>query len=124
MNKIDIRDNKLIITIEGFYKILAVKSKLEIEAKNITAIRKKEKELYPPLLRMPGTQIPGIITSGTYIDINRKEFWNVKSKGNKIVIELNNEKYTKVVLNVDNAEEIIEKVNEIIIENIKNKTDK
>jgi hypothetical protein len=61
---------------------------------------------------MPGAYIPKIIAAGTYYGKKRKEFWDVDFKNDAIEIDLKNEKYTKIVVNVSNLAEAMKVLQE------------
>ena len=111
MVSISVRDSVVVINILGIHKILALKSKIEINKKNIKNVEIAETKLHPPLFRFPGTRIPGIIAAGTFIKSNNREFWD-HIKGKKaIAIETENENYTRIVVDVKQPEEIIKLLN-------------
>jgi len=53
---------------------------------------------------MPGTRIPGFLAIGTFLGSGKKEFWAAIFYKNSIEIELENEKFTKIVLNSNHIE--------------------
>lgn len=55
-------------------------------------------------LRSPGTFLPGVIRAGTFYTERGKEFWYVTKDRNYLVIELKDESYQGIILNVDNNE--------------------
>lgn len=107
MVSISVRGSICEINILGFHKILALKSKIQIKKQNIRSVMLAEKGLRSPLLKMPGIRIPGLITAGTYIGNGEKEFWDKGNKNQAIEIELENEKYTKLVVDVADPEAAI-----------------
>ena len=56
---------------------------------------------------MPGTHIPGLITAGTYILRDGTIFCDVSDHKKSIVVELKDEHYKKLIIEVDNVEEAI-----------------
>jgi len=88
-------------------KLLALKSRIQFSQCNIRDIRLPEEGLCPPRIRYPGTSIPGF-AAGTYLGDGRKEFWDTVYGENAIVIELENEEYTRIVVDVENPEGIID----------------
>lgn len=67
-----------------------------------------------------GLRIPGLATfnkwSGTFISISKKEknFWNVTRKETPLVFELSNEKFNRIIIGVDNADEWATRINGLI----------
>ncbi|MEK6646794.1 MAG: hypothetical protein AABY84_09005 [Candidatus Firestonebacteria bacterium] len=103
MVEILIKSDKVIISILGLHKLLACKSQIELTRKNIKSVKHLDRYLKPPFWRIPGTYIPWVIIAGTYYGRKRKEFWDViPNSGKGIVIDLENDKYTKVVVDIEN----------------------
>ena len=72
-----------------------------IKLKNIRSIRKANKKDTAPWLRVLGTAWPGLITAGTdYGPKGRKEFWCTHHKGQGVLLELENENYTRAVFDL------------------------
>ena len=63
-------------------------------------------------LRLGGTYWPGKITAGTYWSLETKEwsFWNIRKGERVVVIELEGEKYSRLVLEVGDLEAVVEKI--------------
>jgi len=95
------------IKVLGFHKFLALKNQIEFDKKNVISIKVAEEGLHPPIIKAPGTRIPGIITAGTYIGIGKNEFWDKGNSYQAIEIELKNELYTKIVVDIDDPEAAI-----------------
>ena len=51
--------------------------------------------------RALGTSLPGVITAGRFVQDGRWTFWDVSNPGNAIVIELQNERLSKLVVEVE-----------------------
>jgi len=58
-------------------------------------------------LRAPGTHIPRVITAGTFHQDGERTFWNVRDGDKAVVIQLRNEKYTRLVVEVDDPRETV-----------------
>jgi hypothetical protein len=61
-------------------------------------------------LRMPGTQIPGVITAGTFYQHGRRVFYDVHDTDNTIVINLDHEKFDQLVVEVADPEAEVKKI--------------
>jgi hypothetical protein len=101
-------DDKFIFEVLGLHKLWALKSQLTIPASHIIKAYPNTKKLNGFFgLRMPGTQIPGVITAGTYWVDDGTIFVDVSNYDQCIVVELENEHYKRLVIQVKNAEEAI-----------------
>jgi hypothetical protein len=57
--------------------------------------------------RFPGTSIPSIINAGTYLNNGETNFWDVSNADNAIVIDLKDEDYHQLIIEVENPQEAI-----------------
>ena len=108
---VKITDDKdhFIIEVMGLHKLWSFKNRIKIPKENIVRVHNDVKKL-PVLfkgLRMPGTHVPFFITAGTYYKGGKKNFWDVVKERNAIVIELKNEKYNNLIVEVENPEEAL-----------------
>ncbi len=108
MVTIEKQHGNFIFEINGLHKLWALKSRLTIPADNILkAYPNKENLNFMLGLRMPGTHIPGLITAGTYIVKDGVIFCDVMDHSKSIVVELQDENYKQLIIEVENPEEAI-----------------
>ena len=106
MNDIITSQNTVCIEITGWDKLWAFKGSLKIPKASISKAYRFHDSLKPPLWRSPGTEIPGLIIAGTYYGRGRKEFWSTHFK-NPIVFDLNSGDYTRIVVDVEDPEQVL-----------------
>ena len=98
----------IIIDLIGLHKIWAFKRQLRIPVNDIVSVYQNESELNQFKGFRFGTHIPFIITAGTYRKFDgTKNFWDVVNKKNTIIVELKNNEYSKMYLEVKNVNETI-----------------
>ena len=103
--------NEFIFEIKGWHKIWALKSKIMIpKDKILDAYQNKEEFTFWKGFRMPGTEIPGYITAGTFYK-NGRSFWDVMNKKNAIIVTLEDHYYKKLIIEVENPEVIMNALN-------------
>ncbi len=107
MVDIKIDGDNVIVEVMGIHQFWSLKRKIVFAKENIIRVQLGEKSLRPAPFRAPGTHFPKLIIAGTYYGRKRKEFWDITSKNDIIEIDLKNEKYTKIVVNVKNAAEVM-----------------
>ena len=117
MVELSISNGALTLHVRGADKLWALKSSLEIPLQHITEIRAD-----PSIargwwhgLRMPGTNIPGIITAGTFYQDGKRIFWDVHDPDNTIVIELKDERYNQLIVEVSDANAAVELVRAALV---------
>lgn len=117
MVKIKINDEMIEFEILDSHKIWTFQSSIKVKLSNIVNIYKKdEKYDWFPGWRVPGTNIPYLITAGTYFKNKEKHFWDVTNYKDVYVFELQNTEYKKLFLNIKNHNEL-----EVLINQINNK---
>jgi hypothetical protein len=57
---------------------------------------------------MPGTSIPGVITAGTFYHQGKRVFWDVHNPDRTVVIELRDEDYNELIVEVADPSAAIE----------------
>lgn len=102
MVDLSIADGKLILHVRGADKLWSFTSSLEIPLKHISAVR-ADREIARGWfhgMRMPGTNMPGVITAGTFYQDGKRVFWDVHHPENTIVIDLHDERFNELVVEV------------------------
>lgn len=102
MVDLTVAEGKLILNVRGADKLWAFKSSLEIPLGHIAGVR-ADAEIARGWwhgLRMPGTNVPGVITAGTFYRDGKRAFWDVHNPENAIVIDLHDEGFNQLVVEV------------------------
>ncbi|MGL6340259.1 MAG: hypothetical protein ACRC80_14115 [Waterburya sp.] len=109
MNKISLDNQQVTIEISGWDKFWSFQGKVVFAQSNITQVFKYDQTISPPWLRILGTKLPGIIIAGTYRNLkNRQEFWSTHFQDNAIVIDLEKEKYNRIVCDLPQDQSVDE----------------
>jgi len=102
MVELSISSGNLLLHVQGADRLWALKSSLEIPLQHVAGIRAD-----PSIargwwhgIRMPGTSIPGVITAGTFYQHGQRVFWDVHNPDNTVVIELRDERYNQLIVEV------------------------
>lgn len=102
MVDLTISGGSLELQVLGVDRLWALKSSLEIPLHHIEGIRAD-----PEVARgwwhgihMPGTDIPGVLTAGTFYQHGKRVFWDVHNLENTVVIELRDERYDELIVEV------------------------
>ena len=106
---LSIAEGKLTLHVRGADKLWAFKSSLEIPLVHIAGVRADPEAAcgWWHGIRMPGTNVPGVITAGTFYQDGKRVFWDVHSPEKTIVIDLHDERYNELVVEVDDPEEAV-----------------
>ncbi len=103
----------LILHVRGADKLWALKSSLEIPLQHVAGIRADPTVAHGWWhgIRMPGTNIPGVITAGTFYQDGKRVFWDVHNPDNTVVIGLRDERYSELIVEVADPQASVELVN-------------
>lgn len=104
-------ENNFTFTVEGMHKLWALKSQLTIPIDNVIDAHQDYDSIQGwKGWRMPGTSIPSIITAGTFYKGGSKIFWDVCKMENCIIVDLKEEEYKQLIIEVENPSESIAKL--------------
>jgi hypothetical protein len=104
-------DGQFIFDVKGFHKIWAFKSQIIVSTDSIASVHQnKDVFSFWKGLKMPGTNIPYIITAGTYFKGGKKMFWDVVNEKNCIIVELKDTSYNLLILEVENPKEAMKQL--------------
>jgi uncharacterized protein YcaQ len=102
MVDLSISEGKLLLHVHGADKLWAFKSSLEIPLQHVAAIRADPEVArgWWHGWRMPGTNLPGVITAGTFYQDGKRVFWDVHDPEKTVVIDLRDERYNQLIVEV------------------------
>ena len=83
----------------AYSKLWTLKSRLEIPLEHISGVRSATEERVRGI-RLPGTYVPGLVTAGTFYQAGKKVFWDVHNFDKAIAIDLRDESYTSLSIEV------------------------
>ena len=103
---LSIAGSNLMLQVRGVDKLWAFKSSLEIPLVHIASVRTDAEVAHRWWhgIRMPGTNIPGVITAGTFYQDGKRVFWDVHHPEKTVVLELRDERFDELVIEVADPE--------------------
>ena len=106
MVDLSIGEGKLMLHVRGADKLWAFKSSLEIPLVHIAGVGADPEAArgWYHGIRLPGTNVPGVITAGTFYQDGKRVFWAVHRPEKTIVIDLHDERYNELVVEVDDPD--------------------
>ena len=116
MVDVSVSGGNLVLHVRGADKLWALKSSLEIPLVHIAEIRADPTVAHGWWhgLRMPGTNIPGVLTAGTFYQHGKRVFWDVHNPDNTVVIELTDERYNELIVEVADPQAAVEFVKNVL----------
>lgn len=106
MTKVSVTDGKLVIKIQGWDKLFSFTSRLEIPLEHVLDVRPADDPVGG--VRVLGTYLPGVVTAGAFLQEGSLVFWNVHNPANAITIDLRDERYSKLIVEVPDPAETID----------------
>ena len=109
MIKVTKEESNIIFDVIGMHKLWAFKSQLIIPADHILNVYQDMESIKGwSGWRAPGTSVPGLIKAGTFYKDENKIFWDVSNMDNCIIIDLKDEDYQQLIIEVENPSDTIE----------------
>ena len=116
MVDIQIEGDKAVFEVEGWDKMWAVKSRVEIP---LARIKGAHTDPHPAMgwfdgLKLAGTGLPNIFKAGTFYQQGGLIFWDVSHPEKTIVVELDHEHYSKLIVEVADTDAAVRMIREAI----------
>jgi len=104
--KISVENDNLVFTLTGVDRVLALKSKLTIPLKHVKSVSTAKADWnYFNMLKVAGTRIPELVVDGRFLSKEGLLFYEMHDPDKCITVELEDEKYKKVVFEVSDKED-------------------
>jgi hypothetical protein len=110
MTEVTIEDHTLAVEMEGADKLWTMHSHIDVPLDHIAQIRRSPDETrgFWRGLRAPGTRLPGVIdAAGTFYHDGKRIFFDVHDPDNTVVIELHDEHFDELVLEVADPDQVV-----------------
>jgi hypothetical protein len=112
---VELDDTNLTVKIEGWDRVWALKTQLEIPLAHV-----REARVDPGVrmgwkaLKLGGTALPGVIAAGRFYEHGDLMFWDVRDAEKAIVIEMNDERYKRLVIQVDDPAATVARIQDAL----------
>jgi hypothetical protein len=102
MVAITVEGDKAVFEVEGWHKLWSLRSRLEIPLAHIISVRADPRPAMGWFdgLKVAGTAIPNIFRAGIFYQEGDFVFWDVSDPEKTIVIDLGDEYFAKLILEV------------------------
>jgi len=104
MAEVELTEDALLIHVRGLDRIFALKSRLEIPLSHVLGAEVNPDLGHPEWwksLRFTATQIPWVVSAGTFYQDGERVFWDVHDPKKAVVIRLSDERYARLVIGVE-----------------------
>lgn len=112
MVTIEILDDTLVLEVQGLHQLWALKRRMEIPVSNIVQVYAEPSTTlgWWKGFRAPGTHIPGYFVAGTFYQNGKRIFWDVRHPKNTIIIDLRDERYNQLIVEVENPKDTVKEI--------------
>jgi len=101
MVSVAIVGDQVVFTVSRWHALFAFRRRIVVRLDQIVAVRALPREqVIRPYLRLPGTHIPWLLATGTFVGPERREFWDVTRRPCVLAVNLANHPYTRLVIEV------------------------
>jgi hypothetical protein len=102
----------VVFEVQGMDRVWSFKSQIQIPLAHIASARidREVARGWWHGFRLPGTQLPGVITAGTFYQNGKRVFYDVHDTDNTIVVTLNHELFDHLVVEVANPQAEVAKI--------------
>lgn len=107
------QQNHFLFEVQGLHKLWSFRSQLEVPFGNVLRAYQDPSKLNEwKGIRFPGTYAPFLITAGTYYLDGSKNFWDVVKEENCIIVELKDEEFKSLIIEVEDPQNAIRLLSE------------
>jgi hypothetical protein len=114
MAQVELTDDALIVHVRGLDRLFALRNRVEVPLSHVVGAEADPEEARKLWhgVRAGGTWVPGFVTAGTFYQSGERVFWDVHKPENTIVIRLKEEQFGRLVIEVEDPETTVARVNE------------
>ncbi|HEX9096224.1 MAG TPA: hypothetical protein VF990_08995 [Candidatus Dormibacteraeota bacterium] len=117
MTRVEIQDDQLVARVQGLDQVLALRSELSIPLAHVKGAAVSPPEVRrrwgnPLRAHVPGTDVPYVVMAGSFLFLDGEHaFWDVHDPDRTVIIELDHERFAKLVLEVSDPESTAAAIN-------------
>ncbi|MES2306328.1 MAG: hypothetical protein V4558_12510 [Gemmatimonadota bacterium] len=103
MVEVTITGDTIRCDVQGWHKLWALRSQLEFPLAHVRSVRHDAEAArgWWHGMKMPGTNIPGILTAGTFYQHEGAVFYDIQDPEHAVVLELDHEHFARLVIEVE-----------------------
>ena len=119
MAEVELTEDTLVVHVQGLDRLFALTSRLEIPLSHVLGAQVDPELGHPEWwksLRLTATQIPWIVTAGTFYQEGERVFWDVHDPAKVVVIRLRDERYARLVIGVEDPPATLRAIQEALSE--------
>jgi hypothetical protein len=116
MVEITIEQDNIVFQVQGWDQLWSLRSRLDIPRRHIKGAHVDPEPAMGWFegLKLAGTSIPHVFRAGSFYQKGNLVFWDVSDPAKTIVVELTDERYAKLIVEVAAPEEAVRLINNAI----------
>jgi len=118
MVAVQLEGDTVVFTVEGWHKLWALRSELRIPMAHLKSARHDPEAARALGFRAPGTHVPGLLKAGTFYLFdatdNKPTFMDVQRRENAIVVELADDKFNRLIIEVADPTAVVTLLNGLV----------
>lgn len=113
MAVVELSGGELVVEVTGFDRVFALKSQIRVPLQHVIGAESGQEAAASWFhgIRAPGTSVPGVIVAGTFYWHGDCAFYDVHHAENAVAITLRDEKYQRLVVEVEDPAATIAAIN-------------
>lgn len=111
MPRIEITPEELIVSLSFFEKLAAAGLSIRVPLRHVRGATDDDGMRNELGMKSRGCAIPGVIHSGTFYKKGDRQFVYAKAKQHLVVVELEGEKWARLILGVADARMVAQQIN-------------
>ena len=115
MASVSVTEDLLTLDVQGLHRLWAFMRRIRVPLAHVRGATFDPGIVHEPKgLRAPGLHIPGAAVIGTFHRAGEKHFWDVRVGTQAIVIELTDETYDRLVVDVKDPRSTVDTINRAV----------
>jgi hypothetical protein len=115
MVDVEIEAGVMHLRVHGFDRVLSLRSELSIPMAHVLGAERAGPDVHAVSHGIrAGTNVPGVITAGTFWQDGSKAFWDVHDPEHAIEILLEHDAFERLVVQPEDADAVIVQINEAV----------
>ena len=117
MAEVELAEDTLSVHVLGMDRLWALRSRLEIPLSHVSGAEAAAEVArgWWQGIRSGGTHVPGVLTAGTFHQEGERVFWDVHDPEKAIVIRLRDERYARLVIEVEDPPATVAAIQEALV---------
>jgi len=108
-----IENDHLLVKLQGWHQVWALTRAVRVPVDHVRGATADPGIVHEPKgLRAPGLHVPGAAVIGTFTRDGERNFWGVRDGSHAIVIELAQERFTRLVVDVEHPRAVVDLINQ------------